>query len=467
MPISNTEPTLWADIKASIAGNDQDFTEGKLGRAILLLSIPMVLEMAMESVFAIVDIFFVSRLGADAVATVGITESLITIVYAIGIGLSMGTTAMVARRIGEKDKIGAAKSAVQAIIVGFLVSLPISLLGIFYAKDLLRMMGAEPVIVETMYSYTTIMIGGNVVIMLLFVINAIFRGAGDAAISMRVLWLANGLNIVLDPILIFGIGFIPAFGVKGAAIATVIGRGIGVLYQLYLLSKNQTRITIIKETLVVQWDIMKRLIRLSLGGIGQFIIATSSWIGLVRILAEFGSITVAGYTIAIRIFIFSILPSWGMSNAAATLVGQNLGAQKPDRAEKSVWTTAIVNMVFLSLVGIIFYIFADSLIALFSNDPEIIRIGAKCLRIISYGYVAYAFGMIIIQAFNGAGDTTTPTIINFICFWLIEIPLAYFLAMELGFKQDGVFYAIVVAESLLGVIGFIIFRQGKWKKINV
>lgn len=467
MPTSKTEPSLWADIKASIAGNDQDFTEGKLGRAILLLSIPMVLEMAMESVFAIVDIFFVSRLGADAVATVGITESLITIVYAIGIGLSMGTTAMVARRIGEKDKIGASKSAVQAIIVGFLVSLPISLIGIFYAKDLLRLMGAEPVIVETMYAYTSIMIGGNAVIMLLFVINAIFRGAGDAAISMRVLWLANGLNIILDPILIFGIGFIPAFGVKGAAIATVIGRGIGVLYQLYLLSKNQTRVTIIKETLVVQWDIMKRLIRLSLGGIGQFIIATSSWIGLVRILAEFGSITVAGYTIAIRIFIFSILPSWGMSNAAATLVGQNLGANKPERAEKSVWTTAGVNMVFLALVGITFYIFAEWLIALFSTDPEIIRIGAQCLRIISYGYLAYAFGMIIIQAFNGAGDTTTPTIINFICFWLIEIPLAYLLALEFGFKQDGVFYAIVVAETLLGVIGFLIFRKGNWKKVNV
>ena len=467
MPTSNTETSLWADIKASIAGNDQDFTEGKLGRAILLLSIPMVLEMAMESVFAIVDIFFVSRLGADAVATVGITESLITIVYAIGIGLSMGTTAMVARRIGEKDKIGASKSAVQAIIVGFLVSLPISLIGIFYAKDLLRLMGAEPVIVETMYAYTSIMIGGNVVIMLLFVINAIFRGAGDAAISMRVLWLANGLNIILDPILIFGIGFIPAFGVKGAAIATVIGRGIGVLYQLYLLSKNQTRVSIIKETLVLQWDIMKRLIRLSLGGIGQFIIATSSWIGLVRILAEFGSITVAGYTIAIRIFIFSILPSWGMSNAAATLVGQNLGANKPERAEKSVWTTAGVNMVFLALVGITFYIFAEWLIALFSTDPEIIRIGAQCLRIISYGYLAYAFGMIIIQAFNGAGDTTTPTIINFICFWLIEIPLAYLLALEFGFKQDGVFYAIVIAETLLGVIGFLIFRKGNWKKVNV
>jgi putative MATE family efflux protein len=284
---------------------------------------------------------------------------------------------------------------------------------------------------------------------------------------MRVLWLANGLNIILDPILIFGIGFIPAFGVKGAAIATVIGRGIGVLYQLYLLSKNQTRVSIIKETLVLQWDIMKRLIRLSLGGIGQFIIATSSWIGLVRILAEFGSITVAGYTIAIRIFIFSILPSWGMSNAAATLVGQNLGANKPERAEKSVWTTAGVNMVFLALVGITFYIFAEWLIALFSTDPEIIRIGAQCLRIISYGYLAYAFGMIIIQAFNGAGDTTTPTIINFICFWLIEIPLAYLLAIEFGFKQDGVFYAIVVAETLLGVIGFLIFRKGNWKKVNV
>jgi putative MATE family efflux protein len=460
-------PSLWSDIKSSIAGTEQDFTEGKLGRAILLLSIPMVLEMSMESIFAVVDIFFVSRLGADAVATVGITESLITIIYAIGIGLAMGTTALVSRRIGEKDKEGASISAVQAILVAVLVSIPISLIGIFFSKDLLTLMGAEENIVENLYGYTAIMIGGNIVIMLLFVINAVFRGAGDAAISMRVLWLANGLNIILDPLLIFGIWIFPELGVKGAAVATVTGRGIGVIYQFYLLGNGKHRIAIIRKQFQVQWDVMKNLIRVSLGGIGQFIIATSSWIGLVRILAEFGSITVAGYTIAIRIFIFSILPSWGMSNAAATLVGQNLGAGKPDRAEKSVWATAYVNMGFLAIVGITFYFLADFLVSLFSSDPEIIDIGGQCLRILCYGYLAYAFGMIVIQAFNGAGDTMTPTAINFICFWMVEIPLAYFLALELGFKQDGVFYSIVVSESLLAILGYIVFRRGKWKKTNV
>ncbi|RNC85350.1 MAG: MATE family efflux transporter [Balneola sp.] len=459
--------SLWADIKASVSGTHQDFTKGKIGRAILLLSIPMVLEMGMESIFAVVDIFFVSKLGADAVATVGITESIITIVYAIAIGLAMGTTAIVARRIGEKDPEGAAKSTVQAIFVGVLASLPISLIGIFFAQDLLRLMGADQNIIDNMYGYTAIMIGSNMVIMLLFVINAVFRGAGDAAISMRVLWLANAFNIVLDPILIFGWWIFPELGVKGAAVATTIGRGIGVCYQFYLLAGSSSRIKVLKEHLIINWEIMIKLIKVSLGGIGQFIIATSSWIGLVRITAEFGSVTVAGYTIAIRILIFSILPSWGMSNAAATLVGQNLGAGQPDRAEKSTWITAGVNMVFLGLVGIVFFTFSDFLVSLFTNDEAIIAVGAQCLRIISYGYLAYAFGMIIIQAFNGAGDTTTPTIINFFCFWMIEIPLAYFLALELGWKQEGVFYSIVVAETCLGIMGFILFKRGKWKQVSV
>ncbi len=461
------QQSLWTDIKASIAGTHQDFTEGKIGRAILLLSIPMVLEMGMESIFAVVDIFFVSKLGADAVATVGITESIITIVYAIAIGLAMGTTAIVARRIGEKDPEGAAKSTVQAIVVGLLASLPISLIGIFFAQDLLRLMGADQNIIDNMYGYTAIMIGSNMVIMLLFVINAVFRGAGDAAISMRVLWLANAFNIVLDPILIFGWWIFPELGVKGAAVATTIGRGIGVIYQFYLLAGSSSRIKVLKEHVALNWEIMKRLIRVSLGGIGQFIIATSSWIGLVRITAEFGSVTVAGYTIAIRILIFSILPSWGMSNAAATLVGQNLGAGKPDRAEKSTWMTAGVNMIFLGFVGIVFYTFSEFLVRLFTDDEAIIAVGAQCLRIISYGYLAYGFGMIIIQAFNGAGDTKTPTIINFFCFWLIEIPLAYFLALELGWEQEGVFYSIVVAETFLGIFGFILFRRGKWKEVSV
>lgn len=459
--------SLWVDIKASIAGNDRDFTEGKISRAILLLSIPMVLEMMMESIFAVVDIFFVSKLGADAVATVGITESLITLIYAIAIGFSMATTAVISRRIGEKDPEGASSSSVQAILIGIIVSIPISLIGIFFAPELLSLMGAESNIIENLSSYTAIMIGGNVVIMLLFIMNAIFRGAGDAAISMRVLWIANAINIVLDPLLIFGIWIFPELGVKGAAVATTIGRGIGVLYQFYCLSGDGTRIKILRKHIKVEWGIMKKMIRISLGGIFQWFIATSSWIGLVKILASFGSVTVAGYTIAIRILVFSILPSWGMSNAAATLVGQNLGANKPDRAEKSVWMAAIVNMVFLGFVGIIFYSFSEYLVKIFTDDVQIIEIGAKCLRIISYGYLAYAVGMVVTQSFNGAGDTMTPTYINVLCFWMVEIPLAYFLAIEFGWKQDGVFYSIVVAETLLGIIGFILFKRGKWKQTKV
>lgn len=459
--------SLWQDIKASISGTDQDFTEGKIGRAILLLSIPMVLEMSMESIFAVVDIFFVSKLGADAVATVGITESLITLIYAIAIGFSMATTAIISRRIGEKDQVGAAISSVQAIIIGILVSVPISLIGIFFSPELLALMGAEANIIENLSGYTAIMIGSNMVIMLLFIMNAVFRGAGDAAISMRVLWLANGINLILDPLLIFGIWIFPELGVKGAAIATTIGRGTGVIYQFYRLSGDKTRIKIFKHHLKFNLEIMKKMIRISLGGIFQWLIATSSWIGLVKILATFGSTTVAGYTIAIRILVFSILPSWGMSNAAATLVGQNLGAGKPERAEKAVWITAIINMIFLGIVGIFFYSFSEFLVRIFTSDIDIVSIGAQCLRIISYGYVAYAFGMVVTSSFNGAGDTRTPTIINFFCFWMLEIPLAYFLALELGWGSEGVFYSIVVAETMLGILGFILFRRGKWKQTKV
>lgn len=467
MQTESQSHSLWSDIKASIAGTEQDFTEVKLGRAILLLSIPMVLEMSLESIFAVADIFFVSKLGAEAVATVGITESLVTIIYAIAIGLAMATTAIVSRRIGEKDSTGAAKAAVQSIIVAFLVSLPIALVGIFYAPQLLSFMGAEEVIISEYSSYTSIMIGSNVVIMLLFVINSIFRGAGDASLSMKVLWLSNGLNIILDPILIFGWWVFPELGIKGAAIATVIGRGTGVIFQLYILAGESSRIKILKSHLIVEWDIIKNLIRVSIGGIFQWLIATSSWVVLVKILSSYGSVVVAGYTIAIRIFVFSILPSWGMSNAAATLVGQNLGADKPDRAEKSVWAVAGINMIFLGFVGINFYIFSDSLMMLFTSDIDVIEIGAKCLRIISYGYLSYAFGMVVIQAFNGAGDTKTPTIINFFCFWLIEIPLAYFLAKELGWAQEGVFYSIVIAETALGIFGLILFKRGNWKKTKI
>lgn len=459
--------SLWVDIKASLSGTELDFTTGSITRAIVVLSIPMVLEMMMESIFAVVDIFFVSKLGADAVAAVGITESVLTLVYAIAIGFSMATTAIIARRIGEKKKDDAARAAVQAIIVCIFIAVPVSITGILFSKEILMLMGANSNIVENLSGYTTIMLGWNIVIMFLFVINSIFRGAGDAAIAMRVLWIANGINIILDPLLIFGYGPFPELGIAGAAVATTIGRSVGVAYQFYRLFDGKGRIVVLKKHIVIQTEILKRMVRVSIGGISQFLIATASWIVLVRIIAEFGSIALAGYTIAIRILIFSILPSWGMSNAAATLVGQNLGANKPERAERSTWISALINMVFLGTIGLFFLIFAENLVQLFTDEAAIIAVGAKCLRIMSYGYLMYAFGMVIIQAFNGAGDTKTPTIINFICFWLVEIPLAYFLAIILEWNEEGVFYSILIAESLLGVLGLILFRRGNWKKTKV
>ena len=459
--------SLLNDVRESVTGTEQDFTSGSIGRAILLLSIPMVLEMVMESVFAVVDIFFVSKLGSDAVATVGITESLITIIYAIAIGLSMSTTAIVSRRIGEKEPDRAAKSAVQSIFVGIFISIPFMIIGILFSSDLLQLMGASSKIVGTEYKYTMIMLAGNVIIMLLFIINAVFRAAGDASLSMRVLWVANLINIILDPCLIFGIGPFPEMGVAGAATATTIGRGIGVIYQFYLLRQKNRRIYIQNKHLKLDFAIIKRLVRISLGGIGQFLISTSSWVILVRIMAVFGSEALAGYTIAIRIIMFSILPSWGMSNAAATLVGQNLGAKKPDRAEKSVWISAIINMVFLGLISIIFLTFSETLVRFFTDNSAVVQSGSSCLKILSYGYLAYALGMIMLQAFNGAGDTTTPTIMNIFCFWLLEIPLAYALALPFGLEGKGVYIAIVVAESVLGIVGVLIFKKGHWKHREV
>ncbi len=451
------------DIVESIRGTEMDFTEGRLGRAILLLSIPMVLEMVMESIFALVDIFFVSKLGSDAVATVGITESLLTIIYALGLGLSVGTTAIVSRRIGEKNSEGASTAAVQAIAIGIGISLFIAIPGIFLAREFLRIMGATPEIVESGYHYTGIMLGGNVVIMLLFIINAIFRSAGDAAISMRVLWMANLFNIILDPCLIFGLGPFPELGIKGAAIATNIGRGLAVLYQFYLLFHGKKRVKLILKHLKLNFSVMRKLIKVSLGGIGQNIIATSSWIGLVRIIAVFGSEVLAGYTIAIRIILFSLLPAWGLANAAATLVGQNLGARKPKRAERSVWLTGYANMAFLGLITVFLILNPAFFIKLFIDNDSVIASGASCLRIISYGYIFYAMGMVLVQAFNGAGDTLTPTKINFFCFWMLEIPLAYFLAIPSGFGEKGVYYAIIIAESVMTIVVFLIFRRGKWK----
>lgn len=455
--------TIWKDIVESIKGTKQDFTGVALGRGILLLAIPMVLEMVMESIFAIVDIFFVSKVGPDAVAAVGITESIETIIYSAAAGLGTATTALVSRRIGEKNPEGASVAAVQAIVAALIVSLCFAVPGVIFASDLLRMMGASSGVIEIGHGYTAVIMGSNVIVVLLFIINAVFRSAGDAAVSMRVLWLANILNIILDPCLIFGLGPFPQLGVKGAAIATAIGRGTAVVYQFYLLFRGKGRVKLITTRLKLDFKVMKSLLRLSLGGMGQSIIATSSWIGMVRIIAVFGSQVLAGYTIAMRIVMFSLLPSWGLSNSATTLVGQNLGAKKPDRAERAVWLTGFINTVMLGLLAVFFIVFPAFFIRLFIADPAVIANGAVCLRIISYGYLFYAFGMVIVQAFNGAGDTMTPTIINFFCYWLLEIPLAWLLAIPLGMEANGVYIAIVAAESMLTIIGIIVFRRGRWK----
>jgi len=453
--------------KIAISGKEESFTTGSIRRAIFMLSVPMILEMLMESIFAIVDIFYVSQVSVNAVATIGLTESVITLVYAIAIGLSMAATAVVARRVGENDLIGASQAAVQVIFLGTAVAIAISIFGIMYPKEILSIMGAETDLIEEGYGYTQVLLGGNITIMLLFLINAVFRGAGNASIAMWTLILSNGLNIILDPIFIFGFGPIKAYGVEGAAIATTIGRGSAVVFQLGIMFFGYSKIKIAIKDLVLQVAVMWNLIKVSLGGIGQFLIGTSSWVFLMRIMSEFGSEVLAGYTIAIRVMMFTLMPAWGMSNAAATLVGQNLGAKQPKRAETSVWVTGKYSAIFMLLVSIVYLIFSAQIISLFTTENLVIEYGSLCLQVIAAGYVFYGYGMVIINAFNGAGDTKTPTYINFVCFWLIQLPFAYLMAITLGYGPIGVFAAITLAEILIAVFGIVWFKKGKWKLVQV
>jgi putative MATE family efflux protein len=459
---SAAKPGVWASVKESLRGTEQDYTEGSLNRAVGLLAVPMVVEMLGESLFAVTDAFYVARLGPDALAAVGLTESMLEIVYAVAVGVAMATTAMVARRIGEKNERGAARAAVQAIVIGVAFSVVLGAAGAIYAPDLLGLMDASPDTVAAGATYTRVLYGGMVTVMLLFLNNAIYRGAGDATTAMRALWIANGINVVVDPCLIFGLGPFPEMGLVGAAIGTNIGRGAGVLYQLWGFHKG-TRLRIGREDLSIDGSVIKSLLRLSAGGVGQLLVATGSYVVLIRLLAGFGSAVLAGYVVAIRVVLFIILPAWGLSNAAATLVGQNLGAAKPDRAERAVWLTGLWNMGFMALVTLLLVAFARPIVEVFTADPGALPVGVEALTVISYGYIFYAWGMVMMQAFNGAGDTGTPTRINIVCFWLFEIPLAYLLAGTAGMGPTGVFWAISLSYSLSAVIGVFLFRRGKWK----
>lgn len=465
MPLTTKIKTFFNLFRQAVKGDEHaDYTSGSIDRAIFLLSVPMILEMGMEAIFAVVDAFYVSRLrDNDALATIGLTESVLTLVYSVAMGLSMGATAMVARRIGEKDIPSARIAALHVLYIALTLSVVISIAGVVFAPDILRLMGGSESLIEKNVGYTKWMFGGNVVIMLLFVINGIFRGAGDATLAMRSLIISNILNIILGPIFIFGL----KMGVTGAAIATTIGRGCGVLYQVYHLFRGSGLMKISLDKLKIHWDIIVKLLRISAGGTGQFLIASASWMFLYSIVSRFGSGAMAGYTLAVRVIIFTILPAWGMANAAATLVGQNLGAGHPDRAEKSVWRAAFLNMIFLALVAVIFLTLSKPILGIFSDDPVVLENGARCLQIISLGYIFYAYGMVVGQSFNGAGDTITPTLINLFGFWALQIPLAYGLAVVLEIGSPGVYIAVSVAESMIAVVGILIFRRGKWKTMKI
>lgn len=464
---STSSHTLWSDLRAALRGTGADYTRIPLRRAVLLLAVPMVLELILESTFAVVDIFFVAQLGASAVATVGLTETYLFLLYAVAMGLAMAVTAVVARRIGEQRGEEAALTAVQAVLLAVLVSVPFALAGIFWAQDLLRLMGGDDWVVTHGYRYMQWMLGGNAVILLLFVINAIFRGAGDAAAAMRVLWVANGINIVLDPLLIFGWGPVPAMGVEGAGIATTLGRGAGVAMQLWILVRGTEHLRIARAA--VRWHAatMLQIVRTSLGGIGQMIVAMTAWIFLMRILASVSTEAVAGATIAMRIMMFTLMPAWGMSNAAATLVGQNLGAGHPERAEAAVWRIGWMNMAFTLAVSVVFLVAHDAVIGLFTSDAAVVAIGGEWLSILAWSYFVYGWWMVAVQAFNGAGDTMTPTWINLVFFWAIQIPLAWTLALPMGWAQTGVFWAVFISETSVGLFTLWLFSRGRWKTATV
>jgi putative MATE family efflux protein len=464
---SNGNERFWSLVRESLAGSRRDLTAMPLGRAIMLLAIPMVLEMVMESVFAVADIFWVAKLGADAVATVGMTESLLTIVYAASIGLAMGVGAVVARRTGAKDADGASRAAVQAVFLGFGLSVVVGAVGGILAPRLLALLGAPPAVLIAGTGFARIMLGGCVTIVLLFMINAAFRGAGDASITLRTLWLANGINILLGPMLVFGLGPAPRLGVNGAALATNIGRGIGVLYQFWMLSRGGGRLVIRREHVVFDGESLRTIFRIARSGVVQMLIGMTSWIGLVRILAAFGSSPLAGYTIAMRVVMFMLLPSWGLGNAAATLVGQNLGAGNPARAEQAVWRAALYNCVFLGVIGLLLVPLGPQVVRLFTTDAAVVEQGGRCLRIVAAGFAFYAYGMVVSQAFNGAGDTRTPTWINLGCFWLGEIPVALFLSRSFELGPTGVYIAITLAFSSMAVVSIVLFRRGRWKTVKV
>lgn len=453
--------------RESLRENETDFTTGPIGRALGLLAIPMMLEMSMEAVFAVVDIAFVSRLGTNAIAAVGLTEALVTVLYALAIGFGMGATAMVSRRIGARDPDAAAEVTGQAIWIGAALALILGATGVGFAGDLLRLMGASQAVIDEGQGYTAVLLGGSASIIYLFLLNAAFRGAGDAPVALRSLALANGINILLDPCLIFGPGPFPELGVTGAAVATTIGRGTGVAYLAWYLFAGRGRLRLSLRHCRIVPALIRRMVQISIGGVGQFLIATASWIAIMRVVALYGSAPIAAYTIALRMIEFALLPAWGLGNAAATLVGQNLGAERPDRAEQTVWRAARYNAIFMLAVGICLILAAPMIVGLFSNDADILRYGTSCLRILGIGYPMYAVGMIIIQAMNGAGDTRTPSILNFICFWLIQIPLAYLLATGVGFGPSGVFWSIVISESILTVLGVLVFRRGRWREQQV